>query len=76
MPALRVQIPQVDAEGDEAASKGGKDSDKDSEKDLVPGKYANFLSAMLDLTDAEDEASTLKDAGNVAYIAALAFTFG
>jgi len=58
----------VDAEGDEAASKGGKDSDKDSEKDLVPGKYANFLSAMLDLTDAEDEASTLKDAGNVAYL--------
>jgi hypothetical protein len=58
----------VDAEGDEAASKGGKDSDKDSEKDLVPGKYANFLSAMLDLTDAEDEATTLKDAGNVAYL--------
>merc|ERR1719487_1744928 len=52
-----------DAEGDEAGSKGGKDAEKESDKVIVPGKYANFLPAILDLTDAEEEA-----AGDVAYM--------
>jgi hypothetical protein len=50
-----------DAEGDDA-SKGAKDASQD-EKVIVPGKYANFLPAILDLTDAEEEA-----AGDVAYL--------
>jgi len=52
-----------DAEGDEAGSKGGKDAEKESDKVIVPGKYAIFLPAILDLTDAEEEA-----AGDVAYM--------
>merc|ERR1719473_1278994 len=49
-----------DAEGDDA-SKGAKDGAQD-DKVIVPGKYASFLPAILDLTDAEEEA-----AGDVAY---------
>merc|ERR1719258_949233 len=37
-------------------------AEKESDKVIVPGKYANFLPAILDLTDAEEEA-----AGDVAY---------
>jgi hypothetical protein len=51
-----------DAEGDEAETKNSKETAKDEDKIIVPGKYANFLPAILDLTDAEEEA-----AGDVAY---------
>jgi hypothetical protein len=50
-----------DAEGEEGGSKGGKENAQDAQI-ILPGKYAHFLPAILDLTDAEEEA-----AGDVAY---------
>jgi hypothetical protein len=52
-----------DVEGEDEASKGAKDAAQESDKVIVPGKYANFLPRILDLTDAEEEA-----AGDVAYL--------
>lgn len=51
-----------DVEGEDSVSKGGKENAQDKDQIIVPGKYANFLPSILDLTDAEEEA-----AGDVAY---------
>jgi hypothetical protein len=57
-----VASPAEDGEGDDAGSKGNKENQEDANKIILPGRYANFLPAILDLTDAEEEA-----AGDVAY---------